>query len=201
MAEAEMLFPLSVSLGSRGGPVRRTRVVRLASGREVRNAQWRGSLRRWEAGFGVRCAADVEAVVAFFEACGGRAGTFRWRDPLDHSSGRVGEPPQPTDQRIGTGDGQTTDYHLVKTYGTQARAITRPVDGSVVVAVDGAEVAASADPTTGLVTLAAPPAPGAIVTAGYLFDVPARFDTDELMIGVEPGGGEVPEIPIQEVRA
>ena len=197
---SEPVFPLAVALGSRGGPVRRTQVVRLASGREVRNARWRGSLRRWEAGFGVRCAEDVAAVVALFEACGGRAGVFRWRDPLDHSSGAANAAPTPTDQVIGTGDGQTTAFPLVKAYGDQTRTITRPVAGSVTVAVDGQPAPASADPATGLVTLAAPPEPGAVVTAGYLFDVPARFDTDELMVGVEASGGEVLDIPIVEVR-
>ena len=196
---AEPRFPLAVALGSRGGPVRRTQVVRLASGREVRNAQWRGSVRRWEASFGVRCAADVAAVVALFEASGGRAVPFLWRDPLDHSSS-AGAAPEPTDQVIGTGDGQTTAYQLTKTYGDAVRVIDRPVPNSVTVAVDGVPVAADVN-VTGLVTLAAAPEPGAVVTAGFLFDVLARFDTDELLMGVEPGGGEVGDIPIVEVRA
>ena len=197
----EPLFPLAVSLGSRGGPMHRTRIVRLASGREVRNAQWRGSLRRWEAGFGVRCAEDVAAVVAFFEACGGRAGAFRWRDPMDHSSAAPGASVTPSDQLLGTGDGQTTTFQLLKRYGEEVRTITRPVASSVLVAVDGGVVPAGADLATGLVVLTVPPAPGARVTAGFLFDVLARFDTDELIVGVEARGGEVPEIPVLEVRA
>src|SRR5215218_8305599 len=38
----EVRFPLDVSLGSRGGPVRRTDIVTLASGREHRNSRWAG---------------------------------------------------------------------------------------------------------------------------------------------------------------
>ena len=46
-------FPLAVALRSTGGPERRTEIVALGSGREVRNARWAGSRRRWDAGSGV----------------------------------------------------------------------------------------------------------------------------------------------------
>src|SRR4051812_21513312 len=46
----EVRFPLDISLGSRGGPRRRTDIVTLASGREQRNARWAHSLRRYDAG-------------------------------------------------------------------------------------------------------------------------------------------------------
>jgi uncharacterized protein (TIGR02217 family) len=196
----DVRFPAPIALGSRGGPVRRTQVVTLASGHEVRNAQWAGARRRWNAGTGVRCRADVEALVAFFEAREGRRYAFRWRDPFDHGS-RVGGAPTPLDQRLGSGDGETRSFALVKRYaeGGPARRITKPVPGSVLVAVDGAPVPASADPLTGIVTLADAPAPGAVVTAGFLFDVAARFDTDELVLSLEEGGGEAPDVPIVEV--
>ena len=41
----EVRFPLDVGLGGRGGPVRRTDIVTLASGREHRNSRWAGSRR------------------------------------------------------------------------------------------------------------------------------------------------------------
>jgi len=38
------------------------------------------------------------------------------------------------------------------------------------------------------------------VTAGFLFDVPARFDTDSLAINLASfSAGEVPSIPLVEV--
>ena len=58
----------------------------------------------------------------------------------------------------------------------------------------------SVDATTGLITLATAPPAGATVTAGFLFDTPARFDTDFLDIdhtGFE--AGEIPKIPILEI--
>ncbi len=50
------------------------------------------------------------------------------------------------------------------------------------VALDGVEQGSgwSVDTTTGVVTFTTPPANGVAVQAGYEFDVPARFDTDEM---------------------
>jgi uncharacterized protein (TIGR02217 family) len=198
----DVSFPAGIALGSRGGPLRRTQVVTLSSGHERRAAQWAQSRRRWNAGYGVKSARDIEAMIAFFEARQGPRFAFRWRDPFDYSSAAAGEVPAATDQVIGTGDGTGTVFALVKRYaqGGPARAITKPVPGSIIAAVDGVPAAATADPLTGLLTFAVPPAAGAQVTAGFLFDVPARFDTDELVVSLEPGGGDVPEIPIVEVR-
>ena len=187
----DALFPPEIALGSRGGPVRRTEVVALASGHECRAARWSQSRRRWDAGTGIKCQDDIEAVIAFFEARQGRRFAFRWRDPFDH----VG-----ADEAIGTGDGQTATFQLIRRYGTAVRPITKPVFGSVAVSVDGAVIAAETDHLTGLVTLPSPPPPGAEVTASFRFDVPARFDTDALSVRLVPGGGEAPDLPVVEVR-
>ena len=113
----------------------------------------------------------------------------------------------PTDQAIGTGDGATTTFQLVKTYGAAhapwARTIAKPVAGSILVAVDGTPLAEgwSCDDTTGVVTFAAAPADGAAITAGYEFDVPVRFDSDTLEINLTHfAAGEIPAIPLVEIR-
>ena len=61
---------------------------------------------------------------------------------------------------------------------SMARRITRPVAGSVSVAVGGVATAAFAVEPGGLVVLDAAPAAGAVVTAGFAFDVPVRFAED-----------------------
>jgi len=39
------------------------------------------------------------------------------------------------------------------------------------------------------------------VTAGFCFDVPVRFDSDELRINLTQfAGGDIPDIPIVEIR-
>src|SRR5215207_5460420 len=113
----EVRFPLDVSLGSRGGPVRRTDIVTLASGREHRNSRWAGSRRRYDAGLGVRTVDALHAVIAFFEERRGRLYGFRFRDRTDWRSGPPSREPGPTDQVLGTGDGVTTSFPLAKTYG------------------------------------------------------------------------------------
>ncbi len=204
----EVRFPLDVSLGRRGGPARRTDVVALASGREHRNGRWADSRRRYDAGLGVRSLDALHAVLVFFEERRGRLHGFRFRDRLDCRSGAPSAPVTPLDQRIGTGDGARRTFPLAKTYGgafnPYERAIAKPVDGTVRVAVGGAEVAAGSgfacDPTTGLVELLLAPAAGLPVTAGFEFDVPVRFDADELDIDLSAfDAGEVPRVPLIEI--
>ena len=204
----EVRFPLDVALGSRGGPVRRTDIVTLASGREHRNSRWAASRRRYDAGLGVRTVDSLHAVVAFFEERRGRLYGFRFRDRTDWRSGPPSAEPTPLDQRIGTGDGTTRTFQLVKTYGSAfapyVRTIAKPVGGSVRVAVDGAEQevgsAFNCDPATGLVTFVTPPPAGAVIAAGYSFDVPVRFDTDELDIDLSAfEAGAIPQIPLIEI--
>ena len=106
----EIRFPIDVSLGRRGGPRRRTDIVTLASGREQRNARWAHSLRRYDAGLGVRTLDALHAVLAFFEERRGRLYGFRWRDPLDWRSGAPSAAATAFDQALGSGDGARAGF-------------------------------------------------------------------------------------------
>jgi uncharacterized protein (TIGR02217 family) len=207
----DVLFPLDIALKSAGGPERKTEVVTVGSGREERNARWAHSRRRYDAGYGVKTFNALSGVVAFFEERRGRLHGFRWRDRLDHASAADGAAITPLDQVIGTGDGETTAFPLVKTYGAiyapYQRPIEKPVAGSVRVAVSGTEVAEgiafTCDATTGVVTFLAGhvPAAGAAVRAGFLFDVPVRFDTDYLEVDLSAfAAGVIPKIPLVEIK-
>ena len=203
MAFHPVRFPLDVALGARGGPERATDIVTLHSGREERNSRWRHSRRRFNAGYGVKSRADMQAVLAFFEERRGRFHSFLWRDGLDFSSNGTLSPTA-LDQAIGTGDGTSVSFQLVKRYGAAfdpyVRLITKPVAGSVLVAVDGDAVAFTLDPLTGQVTLEQVPGEGSAVTAGFLFDVPVRFDTDRLDVELTSfDAAEAPNIPVIEV--
>lgn len=196
----EVSFPVPLALAASGGPERKTEVITLASGAEARNALWAGSRRRWDVGSAVTRLDTLQSVVAFFEARGGRLSGFRFRDALDDRSSAPGTAVSATDQVIGTGDGETTAFQLVKAYGTYLRRILKPVAGSVLVAVDGVAAPAAVDETTGIVTLGTAPAAGAVVTAGYRFDCPVRFDTDRLDVNLEAfGAGRVLSIPLIEL--
>ena len=196
----EVSFPVPLALAASGGPERKTEVVTLASGAEARNALWAGSRRRWDVGSAVTRLDTLQAVVAFFEARGGRLSGFRFRDALDDRSCGPGGTVAATDQVIGAGDGTRTAFQLVKAYGPYSRRILKPVVESVLVAVDGVAVTASVAATTGIVTLADAPAEGAVVSAGYRFDCPVRFDTDRLEVNLEAfGAGRVLSIPLIEL--
>lgn len=207
MAFHEVRFPASISFGSSGGIERRTEIVRLVNGYEERNTPWSGSRRRYDAGLGVRSLGDLDELLSFFEARRGMLHGFRWKDWLDHKSCAPGKTPSAGDQVIGKGDGQTREFQLAKTYelGPHAfkRAIRKPVDGSVRIAIAGVETATgfTLDVTTGLVRFDAPVASSAPVSAGFEFDVPVRFDTDVIEVNMAAfEAGEIPSIPVVEVR-
>ncbi|SFC45248.1 DUF2460 domain-containing protein [Tropicimonas isoalkanivorans] len=203
----EVRFPDNISRGARGGPERRTQIVELTSGDEERNASWANSRRRYDVAYGVRRADDLATVVAFFEARNGRLYGFRYKDWADYKSCLPSQNPSATDQGLGTGDATAVTFQLAKTYtsGSQAwtRPVTKPVSGSVRVALDGAEQATgwSIDTATGLVTFDAAPGAGVLVTAGFEFDVPVRFDSDTLDVSLDIERlGSITSIPLVEIR-
>jgi uncharacterized protein (TIGR02217 family) len=211
MSFHEIRFPTQISRGATGGPERRTDVVVLGSGYEERNARWAHARRSYNAGYGVRSLDDLHAVIAFFEERRGRLYGFRWKDHADCKSCPPEQTVAAADQVLGTGDGSRAAFALVKMYGSlhapYARPIAKPVAGTVMVAVDGQlaveGVAFDLDSTTGVVSFRPgfEPAIGAVVSAGFEFDVPVRFDTDRLDVNLAGfRHGAIPAIPIVEVR-
>ena len=207
MAFHEVRFPDDISRGARGGPERRTQIVELASGDEERNAAWANSRRRYDVAYGIRRADDLAAVVAFFEARGGRLHGFRFKDWGDHKSCLPSGTPSPSDQQIGTGDGAVTQFQLVKRYSSGAqswtRAITKPVAGTVTIALNGTPQPSgwSVNTSSGFVTFATAPGAGVAITAGFAFDVPVRFDSDVLDVTLDLERlGSITSIPLVEIR-
>jgi uncharacterized protein (TIGR02217 family) len=207
----ETRFPTAISRAAHGGPERRTDVIVLGSGAEERNARWADSRRSYNAGYGVKSLDDLHAVIAFFEERRGRLHGFRWRDPTDWKSCAPEATLSALDQEIGTGDGTTAAFQLTKTYGSSfnpwTRAITKPVAGTVLIAVAGATqepgTAFTVDTATGLVAFQPGhvPSADAAITAGFEFDVPVRFDTDKHEINLQGfRHGAIPSIPIVEIR-
>jgi uncharacterized protein (TIGR02217 family) len=209
MSFHEVRFPTALSFGSIGGPERRTDIVTLNSGFEERNTPWADSRRRYDAGISMRSLDNLQELIAFFEARRGRLFSFRWKDWSDFKSGTPSKEVGMLDQVIGTGDGLQGTFQLCKVYrsGNQdyCREITKPVAGTIVLAIDGVEHFEDEhfvlDSSTGVVSFNEPPAETAVITAGYEFDVPVRFDSDILEVsaaGFE--AGEIPSVPIVEVK-
>jgi uncharacterized protein (TIGR02217 family) len=196
-------FPIEIGQDASVAPSFSTNIVTSASGFESRNANWAQARLRFDAGPGVRGEAELETLLAFFRARRGPAVGFRFRDPFDNSSNGMTGTPTPADQAIGTADGALATFALVKNYGSaEQRRITRPVVGSVRVAVNGAEVTTGWSlENKGVVQFDAPPAAGAVVTAGFLFDVPVRFADDRIEVNRSTFlAGEAPSVPLIEVR-
>ncbi|WP_269932238.1 DUF2460 domain-containing protein [Aminobacter sp. HY435] len=203
------VFPLAVSFGATGGPERRNEIVSLISGREKRNLRLSQSRHHYDAGTGVKSLDDLHDVLSFFEARRGTLHAFRFRDPFDMKSCRPGGAPTPLDQPLGTGDGIKTRFALTKTYGAGAdaylRPITKPITASIRIAVAGVERLSPADfsfdEATGEVVLAGgAPGAGALVTAGFEFHVPVRFDIERLSLSMTGfKAGQIPSIPLVEV--
>ena len=129
----------------------------------------------------------------------GPARGFRLRDPFDWSS--ADGAPSAIDQIVGVGDGEHAVFELTKVYGAQKRRITRPLPGSVRVAIDGVETQDFAVEAGGRVVLDEPPGERAIVSAGFLFDVPVRFAEDRLSVNRATFlAGEAVSVPLVELR-
>jgi uncharacterized protein (TIGR02217 family) len=205
----EVRFPANLSFGSVGGPARRTEIVTLANGYEERNTPWAHSRRRYDAGLGLRSLDDIGALISFFEARRAQVYGFRWKDWADFKSCTASQEPDYEDQVIAHGDGVSDRFQLTKTYGQEhlpyVRPIRKPVQGSVTLGLEGdllrQGVHFDLDVTTGIVTLYETPPEGAQITAGFEFDVPVRFDTDQIQTSVASfKAGSVPSVPVVEVR-
>lgn len=197
MSFHDVRFPDDVAVGAVGGPGFDTSVVALSSGREKRNVNWSEARGAWDVAHGLKSQEQLDRLLAFFRARQGKAFGFRFKDWSDFRMPR---------QAIGTGDGVTAGFALVKDYADaagyrSARRLTRPVAGTVRVWLDGIEPAGGFTVVGGVVVFATPPAAGAAVEAACEFDVPARFDTDQMKVTVEAYGSfSWGQIPIVEVR-
>ena len=208
MAFHEVRLPARLAFGSTGGVERRTEIVTLGSGFERRSTPWAQGRRRYLIGANLRSLDDMAALTGFFEARRGRLYGFRFRDFADFKSCAPGTAVGPLDQVLGVGDGARRAFPLVKRYGegeaAMERRIAKPVEGTVRIAVEGVEMAASGfvvDGATGVVMLDAAPEAGAGVTAGFEFDTPVRFDADRIEVTLESfDAGRMAAVPLIEVR-
>jgi uncharacterized protein (TIGR02217 family) len=207
MSFDEVQIPLRIGFGSSGGPSFSTTITTVDGGFERRNQNWSQARRRYDAATGLRSAADVSALMAFFQARAGRARGFRLKDWNDFSSASDSlAAPVFNQQNIGTGNGTLTQFQLIKTYASgginHVRSIRKPITGSVLVGVNGAQMMSgwNVDSTTGMITFAIAPAMSAAITAGFQFDVPVRFDTDTLHLSHEDFLRVSSSIPLIEVR-
>lgn len=176
-------FPDNISYGSSGGPGFKTFIFEGHTGIEQRLINWSRARGRWDVSYGIRDKTDMDEVRAFFYEMRGRAVGFRFKDWGDYSL---------TSELIGTGNGVQNTFLVTKAYGTTnaySRRIFKLITGTISVTVNAVAVPLGAgaaqvnvDVNTGTLVFGAsviPPNTHPIrVTAE--FDVPARFDVDQM---------------------
>jgi len=212
MAFLESRLPVGVTYGSQGGPGYNTRIVTSASGHEDRNANWSFARHTFEWQTSAVTEPDMEQLRIFFHALKGSWAGFRVRDERDYKSCLKADDPAYDDQILGVGDGVEDTFQLKKTYTYGAlsaeRTIQKPdanftplvgVLGSARLEAD-ATYPWSWDSTTGEITFTSTVPPSGNVTAGFLFDVPVRWSTDNLIdvfLAYEMGQSQIPIIEIR----
>lgn len=201
-------FPTDIAYGSRGGPTYSTTLVILDSGFEQRNINWSYPRHQYDVSYGVRTEAQLESLITFFHAVRGRAHGFRFKDHRDYQSCAYGGSVDYDDQTIGTGNGVTETFQLIKTYTkgslSQVRQIKKPIANTVRVGVGGTEQSEgddfTVDTATGIITFLTSPPPTGTITAGFQFHVPCRFDTDQISVEYADYQLAATSIMIMELR-
>ncbi|PYG29965.1 DUF2460 domain-containing protein [Pelagimonas varians] len=202
----DVSLPAKFSRGAVGGPERRTTIVEQSNGYEHRNATWKNSRHKFSISMVGRDFNELHVLKAFWEARGGELYGFRFRDLSDYKSCPPLDQITFADQSLGQGDGVRRSFPLWKRYGDQwahwDRRISKPVIGSILVGVDGVQVSGwSFDESECAVLFDVAPGVGAEITAGFLFDVPVRFDVAGLpMDFLSMSRGAVTSIQLIEVR-
>lgn len=169
MAAKEIQFPPRISFGAVGGLNWKTRVVELESGYEYRDALLVQPRGRWEISHLARLPAVYEQIRAFHAIVQGKRYTFRFKDWTDYTVSH-------SESAFVVAAGSPAQLQLAKRYSFGAeyfdRKLSKIVQGSFS-AVGGTGL--SLDYNTGLLSYSS--APTAFTCE---FDVPVRFDTDEL---------------------
>jgi len=195
MAFVDEYLPAKVlGVGFVSAPRTSTSIQVSAGGGERRNQNWEHPLHRFIAPEATREWAVVQGLLKHWRIMAGPFHSFPLRDPLDFASCDLVKPNlvptlAMTNQVIGTADGFTDRFQLVKKYvvgsETYTRTVHLPVLASVLVAIDGVLVA-DTDYTVsrpgGEILFDTPPpltAGADIITAGFLFDCEARFESDD----------------------
>jgi len=169
---------VKVAFGTAIGPTYSTREKTLMNAKTRRNQGWDYPKYRGIVRFQNLREEQHQLVINAFHACGGRAVGFRVKDFSDFSGTCVLT-------ASATGSPQSVQLFKTYTFGsvTRTRLIRKPVSGTVSLTATTPPTDVSVDTATGIVTFTG--TVGQTVTATYQFDVPMRFEQDELIFSID----------------
>lgn len=200
-------FPDDIAYGSQMGFGFNTWITTLSSGFEARDSRWLDALGSFMVEGINMTEAQKATLINFFRTVKGRAIGFRIRDwadyTVDSSSGRLGT--------ADTAPGAVTVFQMSKKYAWGAesnfRVIAKPTSAAIYKnsVLQTLTTDYTIDLTTGLVTFVVAPTLGDTLHWVGEFDVPARFDVDEIKATVvnKSGGAWIwnfGAVPIRELR-
>lgn len=158
-----------------GGPSYNTRVNTLANGREYRNQNWVNPRHIFSAPYQNIPQDIFESIKAAFYIAKGQANAFRFKDWTDYRAEEV---------ILGISPAGAAAIQLFKQYETDgegyARKIVKPLGSTVVVTANNVPVAGTVNEATGIFTPSGVWPGGATLRWSGEFDVPVRFNTDQL---------------------
>lgn len=179
-------LPTAYQYSSQFGTGFQTVLQQTASGHEVRIARQSQGRHRFRISKQLQGNTEIAALKDFGIRMRGSLDSFRLKDTSDFTTATDGQASVlATNTSIGTGDGTEKKYQMVKWYnfgltGAYARTITLPVSGTVLVNVNGVAQVLGVNFTVtspgGVLTFTVAPPVGHVITAGFEFDVPARFE-------------------------
>ena len=200
-------LPEGIERGSGFGPTFRNVIQEAISGNEQRFAQWTKCRGVGDLSYGLLTSADplgdFRAILAMYRAHFGSLYPFRSRDWSDYPASYEG---------FGTGNGSAVAFQLTKTYDPSYILLGTPgsffyvrditlLASAPVIYLDGVDVTTGCTiSSSGLVTFTSAPAAGKVLAWSGEFDVPVRFDTDQLPVVLnEADLASVNSMPIKEV--
>lgn len=177
MSFLDIRFPTDIDYGFTGGPTYQTDIKGPTPKDRIFRSRYPTPVYEYTADL-QRIESNIEQLISFFRIVKGSYHSFRFKDWIDYKA---------ENQNLGVGNNVVTDFQLQKAYTvgsyTDYRKITKPVDGSLIVKLDGISTSAyTIDTTSGVLTFDSAPGIGVVITADFEFDAHVRFAQDKLPI-------------------
>jgi uncharacterized protein (TIGR02217 family) len=187
MAFLEERVNVAAKYGASYGDAYNVEISTTSGGSEYRRLVHPYPVRRFRFAYMLDAVDVYTDLVNLYHRAFGRYAGFRVKCMDDYTSnGTTGTPTNADQTLIYISSGV---YQLVKQYGAgstplsigrPSRIIYKPVSGTVVIAKNGTAQPSgwTVDTTTGRVTFSSAPLITDVISGGFEFDIPVRFDTD-----------------------